>query len=61
MRLCPYHGLEEWLIIHTFYNGQLYNTKMNLSVTASETLMDKPFDEAYELIENMAQNNFQWG
>lgn len=61
MRLCPHHGLEEWLIIHTFYNGLLYITKMNLSVAVGGALMDKPYDEAYELIENMAQNHFQWG
>ncbi|XP_050895128.1 uncharacterized protein LOC127101721 [Lathyrus oleraceus] len=61
MRLCPHHGLEEWMIIHTFYNGLLYNTKMNLSDVAGGALMDKPYDEAYELIENMAQNHFQWG
>ena len=61
MRLCPHHGLEEWLIIHTFYNGLLYNTKMNLSAAAGGALMDKPYTEAYELIETMAQNHFQWG
>jgi len=27
LRLCPHHGLENWLIIHTFYNGLLYTTK----------------------------------
>lgn len=59
LRLCPHHGLKEWLIIHTFYNGLLYNTKMNLSAAADGALMDKPYDEAYELIKNMAQNHFQ--
>lgn len=34
---------------------------MNLNVAAGGALMDKPYDEAYELIENMAQNHFQWG
>jgi hypothetical protein len=24
-------------------------------------LMDKPYQEAYQLIENMAQNHYQWG
>ena len=42
IRLCPYHGREEWLMSHTFYNGLLYNTKMNLSITANSALMDKP-------------------
>lgn len=34
---------------------------MNLSAAAGGALMDKPYGEAFELIENMAQNNFQWG
>ncbi|XP_050875600.1 uncharacterized protein LOC127079234 [Lathyrus oleraceus] len=34
---------------------------MNLSTTVGGALMDKLYDEAYELIENMAQNHFQWG
>ncbi|KAK2393252.1 hypothetical protein QL285_055218 [Trifolium repens] len=29
--------------------------------SAGGALMDKPFKEAYELIENMAQNHYQWG
>jgi len=61
MRACPHHGLEQWLIIHTFYNGVLYNTRMTIDVAAGGALMDKPFKEAYELIENMAQNYYQWG
>ncbi|XP_050895186.1 uncharacterized protein LOC127101786 [Lathyrus oleraceus] len=34
---------------------------MNLSATAGGALMGKPYDEAYEFIENMDQNHFQWG
>ncbi|XP_050888985.1 uncharacterized protein LOC127094166 [Lathyrus oleraceus] len=34
---------------------------MNLSVAVDGALMDKPYDEAYEFIENMTQNHFQWG
>lgn len=47
MRLSPYHGLEQWIIIHTFYNGPLYNTKLTLDAAAGSTLMDKPYQEAY--------------
>lgn len=49
------------MIIHTFYNGLLHNTKLNLDVAAGGALMDKPYEEAYQLTENMAQNYFQWG
>ena len=61
MRMCPHHGLEKWLIIHTFYNGLLYNTRLSIDAAAGGTLMDKPYDEANQLIENMAQNHYQWG
>lgn len=60
MRLCPQHGLEQWLIIHTFNNVLLYNTKMNLNATDGVSLMDNPSEDAYQLIKNMAQNHFQW-
>ncbi|MCH87321.1 hypothetical protein A2U01_0008188, partial [Trifolium medium] len=61
MRACPHHRLEKWLIIHTFYNGLLYNTRMTIDAAVGGALMDKPFAEAYQLIENMAQNHYQWG
>lgn len=61
LRLCLHHGLKPWPIIHTFYNGLLYNTKLTLDATAGGTLMDKPYKDAYQLIKNMAQNHYQWG
>ncbi|CAJ2651912.1 uncharacterized protein LOC123905413 [Trifolium pratense] len=61
IRLCPYHGLENWLIIHTFYNGLLYNTRLTIDAAAGGALMDKPYNQAYQLIESMAQNHYQWG
>ena len=50
LRLCPHHGLEKWLIIHTFYNGLLYTTKMNIDVAACGALMNKTYTGAYTLI-----------
>src|ERR1044072_6486834 len=61
LRLCPHHGLEEWLIIHTFYNGLLYNTRLTIDAAAGGALMDKPYADANQLIESMAQNHYQWG
>ena len=56
LRLCPHHGLEKWLIIHTFYNGVLYTTKIYVDAAADGALMNKTYTAAYALIENMAQN-----
>jgi hypothetical protein len=61
LRAFPHHGLEKWLIIHTFYNGLLYNTRMTIDAAAGGALMNKSFDEAWGLIEDMAQNHYQWG
>jgi len=59
-RLCPYHDLEKWLIVHTFYNGLIYTTKMTVDAVAGGTLMNKNYTAAYALIEDMAQNHYQW-
>ena len=56
LRICPHHSLEKWLIVHTFYNGLSYTTKMTVDATAGGALMNKN----YALIEDMAQNHYQW-
>lgn len=61
LRTFPHHGLEPWLIIHTFYGSLSYNTKLNLDVAAGDAIIDKPYEEAYQLIENMAQNHYHQG
>ena len=60
LRLCPHHGLGKWLIIHTFYNGLLYTTKMNVDAAAGGALMNKTYTTTYALIKDMAQNHYQW-
>jgi hypothetical protein len=60
LRLCPHHGLKKWLIVHTFYNGLSYTTKMSVDVAACGALMNKNYTEAYALIEDMAQNHYKW-
>lgn len=57
----PHHGIEKQLIIHKFYNGLLYNARMTIDVAAGQALMNKPFVDAYTLIEIIAQNHYQWG
>jgi len=60
LRLCPHHGLEKWLIVQTFYNGLSYTTKMTVDAAVGGALMNKNYTEAYALIEDMAQNHYQW-
>ena len=60
LRLCPHHGLEKWLIVHTFYNGLSYTTKMTVDAAVDGALMNKNYKTSYALIEDMAQNHYQW-
>ncbi|XP_042425743.1 uncharacterized protein LOC122013544 [Zingiber officinale] len=59
-RQCPHHGLEKWLVLHTFYNGINYHTKVSLDSATEGALMNKSLDEAEKIIENVALNHHQW-
>ena len=54
LKICPHHGLEKWLIVHTFYNALSYTTKMTVDAPAGGALMNKNYTVAYALIEDMA-------
>jgi len=60
LKLFPHHGLEKWLIVHTFYNGLSYTTKVTVDAAAGGDLMNKNYTAVYVLIEDMAQNHYQW-
>lgn len=46
--------------MQTFYNGLDGNLKSNIDAAAGGALMTKSIDYAYELLENMVANNYQW-
>nr|XP_010914858.1 uncharacterized protein LOC105040154 [Elaeis guineensis] len=60
LRRCPHHGLPKWLVMQTFYNGLNNHTRINIDTTAGGSLMGKSLDEAYDLLDEMANNNYQW-
>ena len=39
IRNCPNHGMEEWLILHVFYNALNPLSKNMLDTTAGGTIM----------------------
>ena len=39
IRNCPNHGMEEWLILHMFYNGLNHMLKTMLDTTTGGTNM----------------------
>ncbi|RWR83368.1 hypothetical protein CKAN_01212200 [Cinnamomum micranthum f. kanehirae] len=60
LRKCPHHGLPLWIQVQTFYNGLQSATRTSIDAATGGTLMKKSPEEAYELVEEMATNNYQW-
>jgi hypothetical protein len=46
------------LIVHTYYNGLLYTTKITIDAVVGGALMNKNIVDAYALMEDMAQNYY---
>src|SRR4051812_3193972 len=60
MRNCPSHGMEDWLILHLFYNALNLVSKSMLDTIAVGTFMGKQITEAKQLLDNMQDNHAQW-
>ncbi|KAG8491555.1 hypothetical protein CXB51_014801 [Gossypium anomalum] len=56
----PYHGLPLWLQVQTFYNGVNPSTRQMIDAAAGGTIHNKTPEAAYEFIEEMSLNNYQW-
>ncbi|KAG8473286.1 hypothetical protein CXB51_035205 [Gossypium anomalum] len=57
---CPHHGLPLWLQVQTFYNGVNPPTRQMIDAAAGGTINNKTPEAAYEFIEEMSLNNYQW-
>ncbi|KAL4355342.1 hypothetical protein GQ457_06G011720 [Hibiscus cannabinus] len=58
-RRCPMHGLPEWTQVSIFYNSVNTPTRMMLHASANGTLLDKPPRESLEILDKLAQNDYQ--
>ncbi|KAK8559944.1 hypothetical protein V6N12_012755 [Hibiscus sabdariffa] len=58
-RLCLMHGLPEWTQVSIFYNSVNTPTRMMLDASANGTLLDKPPRESLEILDKLAQNDYQ--
>ncbi|KAK8559163.1 hypothetical protein V6N12_042445 [Hibiscus sabdariffa] len=58
-RRCPMHGLLKWTQVSIFYNSVNTPTRMMLDASANGTLLDKPPREGLEILEKLAQNDYQ--
>jgi len=57
-RQCLYHGVPDWLLIQTFYNGLDQSQKMFVDATVGGALMGKSIEAAKALLKEMASNNY---
>ena len=46
--------------METFYNGLLPPTQLMLDAYVGGALLNKSYTEAYDLIESIAMNSYQW-
>ena len=60
LRRCPRHGLPEWLQLQFFYNGLGSSTKTLVDAAAGHSIMAKTHEVAYESLEKMVANAYQW-
>jgi len=60
LRLCPHYGLQWWMLVQAFYNEVNQPVRSATYATAGGALTSKIKDEVYNLVEEMALNNYQW-
>ncbi|KAH9802981.1 hypothetical protein KPL71_001600 [Citrus sinensis] len=60
IRRCPHHGIPCCIQLETFYNGLNPSTRLKVDASANGALLSKSYTEAYEILERIANNNYQW-
>ncbi|KAH9802189.1 hypothetical protein KPL71_001277 [Citrus sinensis] len=60
LRRCPHHGIPCCIQLETFYNGLNLSTRLMVDASANGALLSKSYTEAYEILERIANNNYQW-
>ncbi|KAH9800698.1 hypothetical protein KPL71_000768 [Citrus sinensis] len=60
LRRCPHHGIPCCIQLETFYNGLNPSTRLMVDASANGALLSKSYIEAYEILERIANNNYQW-
>ncbi|XP_073039365.1 uncharacterized protein [Primulina eburnea] len=60
LRKCPNHDFEDWVQIELFYNGLNGQTRTTVDAAACGTIFAKYPAQAYDLLEQMTINSYQW-
>ena len=53
---CPHHGMDEWLVLQSFYNGLTTTSRAHLDAAAGGAYLDLTIAKATALIEKMVSN-----
>ena len=53
---CPHHGMDEWLVLQSFYNGLTTTSRAHLDAAAGGAYLDLTIAKAKSLIEKMVSN-----
>jgi hypothetical protein len=53
---CPYHGIEEWFIIQSFYYGLVRSAQEHIDAAARGSFFALSIEEARKLVEKMDSN-----
>ena len=56
----PHHSFTKWMQVHHFYNGLSLPTRTLIDASAGGGIMRKNEVEAYQILENIALNDYQW-
>ncbi|KAJ9558375.1 hypothetical protein OSB04_012989 [Centaurea solstitialis] len=60
LRQCPHHGIPHCIQLETFYNGLTNAAKLILDATAGGAFTSQTYNEGYQVLEKVANNNTDW-
>ncbi|KAL4379626.1 hypothetical protein GQ457_02G024700 [Hibiscus cannabinus] len=60
LRKCTNHGFHDWTEVIMFYKGVNPPTTMMLDASTNGTLLDKPPEEAFSILDRIATNDYQF-
>ena len=53
---CPHHGMDEWLVLQSFYNGLTMTSRAHIDAAAGGAFLDMTITKAKALVEKMVSN-----
>src|SRR6185312_4179810 len=53
---CPHHGMDEWLVLQSLYNGLTTTSQANIDAAAGGDFLDLTIAKSKALVEKMVSN-----